>query len=137
MFSLSGVLVWVGSLALVATVASLATNEMRGEIGVIRSLGGSRGFVRKMVATQSALTTSVAGLMAILAVWIAFNSPVVYDSVILAFKMPYVPPSPSLTGLYVAMAVLIVMVTAGIGALLAARISGRMEAYEAIRKGAR
>ena len=136
-FSLSGVLVWVGSLALVATVASLATNEMRGEIGVIRSLGGSRRFVRKMVATQSALTTSVAGLMAILAVWIAFNSPVVYDSVILAFKMPYVPPSPSLTGLYVAMAVLIVMVTAGIGALLAARISGRMEAYEAIRKGAR
>src|SRR5437667_4344902 len=99
-FSLSGVLVWVGSLALIATVASLATNEMRGEIGVIRSLGGSRGFVRKMVATQSALTTSVAGLMAILAVWIAFNSPVVYDSIILAFKIPYVPPSPSLTGPY-------------------------------------
>jgi len=136
-FSLSGVLVWVGSLALIATVASLATNEMRGEIGVIRSLGASRSFVRKMVATQSVLTTSVAGLVAILAVWIAFNSPVVYDSVILALKMPYVPPSPSLTGLYVATAVLIVMVTAGIGAFLAARISGRMEAYEAIRKGAR
>src|SRR2546422_4069366 len=136
-FSCSGVLVWVGSLALIATVASLATNEMRREIGVIRSLGGSRRFVRKMIATQSVLTTSVAGLTAILAVWIAFTSPVVYDSVILTFKMPYVPPSPSLSGLYVAMAVLIVMVTAGIGALLAARISGRMEAYEAIRKGAR
>jgi len=76
-------------------------------------------------------------LTAILAVWIAFTSPVVYDSVILTFKMPYVPPSPSLTGLYVAASVLIVMVTAGIGALLAARISGRMEAYDAIKKGAR
>ena len=136
-FSFSGALVWVGSLALVATVASLATNERRGEIGVIRSLGGSRSFIQKMIATQSMLTTSVAGLMAILAVWIAFTSPVVYDSVILAFKTPYVPPSPSLTGLYVAIAVLTVMVTSGVGALFAARISGRMDAYEAIRKGAR
>jgi putative ABC transport system permease protein len=136
-FSFSGALVWVGSLALVATVAALATNERRGEIGVIRTLGGSRGFIRRMVATQSMLTTSVAGLIAILAVWIAFDSPVVYDSVILAFKMPYVPPSPSLTVLYVATGVLIVLVTAGVSALLSAGISARMDTYEAIRQGAR
>src|SRR5438445_6110288 len=69
-FSLSGVLVWVGSLALIATVASLATNEMRGEIGMVRSLGPSRKVVRKMVAPQSPLTTSVAALIPIMAVWI-------------------------------------------------------------------
>ncbi len=136
-FSFSGALVWVGSLALIATVAALATNERRGEIGVIRTLGGSRGFIRRMIATQSMITTSVAGLIAILAVWIAFDSPVVYDSVILAFKMPYVPPSPSLTVLYIGIGVLIVLVTAGVSALLSAGISARMDTYEAIRQGAR
>ena len=52
-FTFSGGLVWVGSLALVATVASLATNERRGEIGVIRTLGASKGFVRRLVASQT------------------------------------------------------------------------------------
>ena len=136
-FSLSGGLVWAGSLALVATVSSLATNERRGEIGVIRTLGGSQGFIRRMIAAQSMLTSSVAGLIGILAVWIAFSSPVVYDAIMLAFKMPYVPPPLIQTGFYVAIAVAIVIVTSGTGALLAARISGRMDAYEAIRKGAR
>ncbi len=136
-FSISGTLVWAGSLALVATLASLATNERRGEIGVMRTLGGSQGFVRKMIATQSMLTTSVAGLIAIVAVWIAFNSPIVYDSVMLAFRIPYVPPSAGLTATYVVFAAVIVLVTSGVGALLAARISGRMDAYEAVRKGAR
>ena len=136
-FSISGTLVWAGSLTLVATLASLATSERKGEIGVMRTLGGSRSFVRKMVATQSMLTTSVAGLVAIIAVWIAFNSPIVYDGLMLAFKIPYVPPSASLTGLYVLVAAGIVLVTSGVGALLAARVSGRMDAYEAIRKGSR
>jgi putative ABC transport system permease protein len=136
-FTFSGGLVWVGSLALVATVASLATNERRGEIGVIRTLGASRGFVRRLVASQTMLTTSLAGLIGILAVWVSFNSPVVYDSVILAFRMPYVPPSPSAAASYVALAAVVVVVTSGVGALLASRVSGRVEAYDAIRQGAR
>jgi ABC-type antimicrobial peptide transport system permease subunit len=136
-FSVSGTLVWAGSLTLVATLASLATSERRGEIGVMRTLGGSRSFIRKMVATQSMLTTSIAGLVAIIAVWIAFNSPIVYDAVMLAFKIPYVPLSASLTLLYLTVAAGIVLVTSGVGALLAARVSGRMDAYEAIRKGSR
>jgi putative ABC transport system permease protein len=136
-FSVSGTLVWAGSLTLVATLTSLATSERRGEIGVMRTLGGSRSFVRKMVATQSMLTTSVAGLVAIIAVWIGFNSPIVYDGVMLAFRIPYVPPSASLTLLYVLVATAIVLATSGVGALFAARISGRMDAYESIRKGSR
>jgi len=136
-FSVSGTLVWAGSLTLVATLASLATSERKSEIGVLRTLGGSRSFIRKMVATQTMLTTSVAGLVAIIAVWIAFNSPIVYDAVMLAFRIPYVPPSASLTLLYVLVAAAIVLVTSGVGALLAARVSGRMDAYEAIRKGSR
>ncbi|MDA4125916.1 MAG: ABC transporter permease [Thaumarchaeota archaeon] len=136
-FSVSGTLVWVGSLTLVATLASLATSERKGEIGVMRTLGGSRSFIRKMVATQTMLTTSIAGLVAIIAVWIAFNSPIVYDAIMLAFKIPYIPPSASLTLSYVLVAAAIVLVTSGVGALLAARVSGQMDAYEAIRKGSR
>jgi putative ABC transport system permease protein len=136
-FSASGTLVWVGSLTLVATLASLATSERKGEIGVMRTLGGSRSFVRKMVATQTMLTTSVAGLVAIIAVWIAFDSPIVYDGVMLAFKIPYVPPSVSLTLLYVLISAAIVLTTSGVGAVLASSVSGRMDAYEAIRKGSR
>ena len=136
-FSLSGGLVWAGSLALVATVSSMATNERRAELGVIRTLGGSQKFVRRMIAAQTMLTSSVAGLISILAVWVSFNSPVVYDSIILNFKIPYVPPSPQLAGLYVLAAVAIVLATSGVGSLFAARVSGKMEAYEAIRQGAR
>jgi putative ABC transport system permease protein len=136
-FSFSGAVVWIGSLALVATVASLATNERRGEIGVLRTLGASQGFVRKLIATQSILTTMAAGLIGILAVWVSFTSPVIYDAIIFAFKMPYVPPAPGMSGLYVALAVAIVLVTSVVGALIAVRVSGRMEAYEAIRQGAR
>ncbi|HYR04069.1 MAG TPA: FtsX-like permease family protein [Nitrososphaerales archaeon] len=136
-FTFSGGLVWVGSLALVATVASLATNERKGEIGVMRTLGASKGFVRRLVASQTMLTTSLAGLIGILAVWVSFNSPVVYDSVILAFRMPYVPPSPSVAASFVALAAVVVVVTSGVGALLASRVSGRVEAYDAVRQGAR
>ncbi len=136
-FSVSGTLVWAGSLTLVATLASLSTSERKGEIGVLRTLGGSRSFIRKMVATQTMLTTSIAGLVAIIAVWIAFNSPIVYDAIMLAFKIPYVPPSASLTLIYVLVAAAIVLATSGVGALLAARVSGQMDAYEAIRKGSR
>jgi hypothetical protein len=83
------------------------------------------------------LTTSIAGLIGILAVWVSFNSPVVYDSVILAFRMPYVPPSPAVAASFVALASVVVVVTSGVGALLASRVSGRVEAYDAVRQGAR
>jgi hypothetical protein len=51
--------------------------------------------------------------------------------------MPYVPPSPSVAASYVALAAVVVVVTSGVGALLASRVSGRVEAYDAVRQGAR
>jgi putative ABC transport system permease protein len=136
-FSLSGALVWAGSLALVATVSSMGVNERRGEIGVIRTLGGSRVFVRRLVAGQMILTSSISGLVAILAVWVSFNSPVVYDAIIISFRIPYVPPAPSLTAFFVVLSALLVLAASAVGALFAARTSGRLDTYEAIRQGAR
>jgi ABC-type antimicrobial peptide transport system permease subunit len=60
-----------------------------------------------------------------------------YDSLLLTFRMPYVVPAASLMGVYVGLAGLIVMATAGIAAILTLRVSSRVDAYEAIRKGAR
>ena len=133
LFSISGAIVWGGSLLLAATIASLSLNERGSEMGLIRALGGSRRFMQKLAATQTILTTTIAGLIAVLFVWITFSSPVMYDSIIITFKLPYVVPSVGDMARYVALAVLIVLATAGAAAMLPTSLVARTDPYEALR----
>src|SRR5439155_14639475 len=112
-------------------------NERRSEMGLIRALGGSRRFMQKLAATQIILTTTIAGLIAVLFVWITFSSPVMYDSIISTFKIPYVVPSVVEMGKYVLFAVLIVLVTAGVAAMLPTTLVGKTDPYENMRSSRR
>lgn len=134
-FSYAGGLVWVGSVLLVSTVTTMAVNERRTEIGLIRAVGGTRGFIRRMVTAQTLLLASVAGLIGIIGGYAYFYTS--YASVELATGIPFVfPPLGELAGL-MSLAFLLAVLTGGVASLWPTRIANRLEPYEAIRRSIR
>ena len=134
-FSYAGGLVWVGSVLLVSTVTTLAVNERRTEIGLIRAVGGTRGFIRRMITAQTLLLASVAGLIGIIGGYVYFATS--YDSIQLATGIPFIlPPLGELAGL-VSLAFLFAVLTGGVASLWPTKMANRLEPYEAIRRGTR
>lgn len=134
-FSYAGGLVWVGSVLLVSTVTTLAVNERRTEIGLIRAVGGTRRFISRMITAQALLLATVAGLIGIIGGYIYFSTS--YNAIQLATGIPYIlPPLGELAGL-VALAFLLAVVTGGVASLWPTKIANRLEPYEAIRRGTR
>jgi putative ABC transport system permease protein len=134
-FSYASGLVWVASVLLVSTVTTLAVNERRTEIGLIRAVGGTRSFIRKMVTAQTLLFASVAGVIGVIGGYIYLATS--YDSVELATGIPFVlPPPTELAGL-VLLAIFLSLVTGGVASLWPTQIAGRLEPYEAIRRTVR
>ncbi len=134
-FSYAGGLVWVGSVLLVSTVTTLAVNERRTEIGLIRAVGGTRGFIRRMIAAQTLVLASVAGLIGVIGGYVYFYTS--SDSIQLATGIPYVlPPLGELAGL-VSFAFLFAVLTGGVASLWPTKIANRLEPYEAIRRATR
>ncbi|MBI3023834.1 MAG: FtsX-like permease family protein, partial [Thaumarchaeota archaeon] len=122
-FSYAGGLVWVGSVLLVSTVTTLAVNERRTEIGLIRAVGGTRGFIRRMVTAQTLLLASVAGLIGIIGGYAYFYTS--YVSIELATGIPFVfPPLGELAGL-MSIALLLAVLTGGVASLWPTRIANR------------
>ncbi len=89
---------WALSLVLIALVFSLAANERRREIGVLRALGAPRGFIFQALLTEAAALALGGGLagiaLAALAIYLFRNLLVV------SLGVPFLLPSlPALLGL--------------------------------------
>jgi putative ABC transport system permease protein len=134
-FSISGVLVWGGAVLLVSATTSLAINERKGEFGLIRALGATKNFIRRLVTTQTIIVTGVAGSMGVLGALVLFYS--FYARIITTLGVPYAtPPTAQLSGL-ILLAVFVSVFTGVFAALWPARIASGMEPYDALRRGAR
>ncbi len=85
---------WVMSMALIGLVFSMAANERRRELGVLRALGATRGVVFESLVTEAGLLALGGG-----AVGIAVTILAVYlfrQAIIVSMGVPFLLPSPGL-----------------------------------------
>ncbi len=133
--SISGSLVWVASVLLVSAVTSATTNERSREFGLIRVLGANRSFIGKLVATQTILITTIAGMIGIACAWILFNA--FYVEIISTLGIPYqIPPFKELLSL-VAVAIVSAVAIGVLAAIWPALRASRLDPYDVARRASR
>lgn len=125
-------LVWALSLALLSLVFSVAANERRREIGVLRALGSTRNFVFLSLLTEAALLALVGGVLGI-----SLSGAAVYlfrGLLMASFGIPLIfPPVPELAA-FVAAGFLLALGTAALAALFPALRVSRQDPATAMRE---
>lgn len=133
--SVSGSLVWIASVLLVSAVTSATTNERSREFGLIRALGANRSFIGKLVATQTVMITTAAGVIGIAFAWILFNA--FYVTIISTLGIPHqVPPVNELFSL-VAVAITSAVAIGVLAAIWPAVRASRLDPYDVARRASR
>ena len=106
---------WVLSVALIGLIFSMAANERRRELGVLRALGATRRFVLQSLLAEAALLGlggGVAGIALAILVLYLFGTPIVSS-----LKVPFLFPSPLTLGALVAGGVALVLISVVLAAL--------------------
>ena len=134
-FSSSSALIWGASVLLVSAFTSAATNERRGEFGLVRAVGGTRFFIWRLVAVQTVVMTVVAGAIGIAGATLLLGA--LQGTIISNLQIPQqtLPLAEYLQLVVLAMGIAAAVGVAG-GVVPAFRAS-RVEPYETIRQGAR
>jgi putative ABC transport system permease protein len=115
---------WAVSVLLIGLVFSMATNERRREIGVLRALGATRGFVFRSVLGEAALLALGGGLVggALAALAVSLFRNLLVTSLGIPFLLPSLPG-------------LLVLVTGGLAvALLSVALAALIPAYRISRQ---
>lgn len=126
------VIVWAVAMGLIGLVFSMAANERRREMAVLRALGGTRNFIFRSVLSEAillALSGAVAGIA------VAASSLYLFKDLIAgSLKMPFLFPSiPSFIVLFSAI-VALAIVTVTLSALIPALRLSRQELAIAMRE---
>jgi putative ABC transport system permease protein len=114
---------WALSVALISLVFSMAANERRRELGVLRALGATRQIVIRSLLTEAAVLAATGGLIGVLAaaVVIYLSRRLIVDAIGIPFLFPDAP-------------VLLLQVAAGLGlALLSVTVAAFIPAYRISR----
>jgi putative ABC transport system permease protein len=131
-FALSGI-IWIMALLMIGAVFSMIVNERQREIGLLRAMGATKGFVFKQIVLEATLLTTAGGILGVICggvIILAFK-----NLIVASLKIPYLWPAASYIS-YVAVFCFTLAVLMGIvAALYPATISSKMEPYSAIRKG--
>jgi putative ABC transport system permease protein len=126
------VITWFLSIALIGLVFSMASNERRRELGVLRSLGATRDFVMQELLTEAAVLAMIGGGIGVLlatAVTFLFRS-FIFQSM----GVPFVFPSlPTLAGQIIG-GLLLAVISVGLAALLPAYRISRQDPAIAMRE---
>jgi putative ABC transport system permease protein len=126
------VIVWAVAMVLIGIVFSMAANERRREMAVLRSLGATRSFIFRSVLAE-AILLALGG--AIVGITVAASSLyLLKDMIAGSLKMPFLFPSiPSFIGLFSA-GVAVAIVTVSLAALIPALRLSRQELAVAMRE---
>ncbi len=126
------VVVWAIAMLLIGLIFSMAANERRREMSVLRAVGATRGFIFRSVLTEAALLAlggSVAGIAVA-----AMGIYMFRDFLAQSLKMPFLFPSvPSFIGLF-GVGVALAIVTVTLAALLPAYRISKQELAIAMRE---
>ncbi len=123
----------VVSVPLVAVISTMAAGERRREIGLLRAMGATRGFIFRIIFSEGVLLAAVGGLIGIggSAVILYSFERLITASLAVPFLWPPLPETLSYVGLTLALAA----AAGGLSCLYPAYTSSRLEPYEAIRRG--
>jgi putative ABC transport system permease protein len=125
--------VWLFAVSGISLISSMTVNERKRELGIIRAMGASTGFVLGLFAREAAFIGLVGGVLGSClggAVVIGFRK-----AVTASLKLPFIWPGDLLV---VGLALGVVLLSAAVGAMgatLSTRKSVGMEPYELIRVG--
>jgi putative ABC transport system permease protein len=125
--------VWLLAVITISLIFSMTASEGKRELGILRALGATRGFVLGLFTREAALLGLAGGVLGTVmgaAVIIAFK-----NAVISALKLPFVWPG---DGFVLAMVLVTLAVSTGVGATGAAvsiKRGADIEPYELIRVG--
>jgi len=134
---LTGVLAVMGitlalSIALIALVFTMAANERRRELGVLRAMGATRAFVFKSLLTEAGLLALGGGLAGIALTIVStylFRNLIVYR-----FNLPFLMPSPFALLAQVAGGLAVALSSVTVAAMLPAYRISRQDPANAMRE---
>lgn len=132
LFTIGGI-VWVMALLLIAVVFSMIVNERQREIGLLRAMGATKGYMFRLLITEACILTTAGGVAGV-----TLGAVIVYsfkNLIVKELNVPYLWPSASFTVALMAGCVVVSLITGVLAALYPASLSARMEPYSAIRKG--
>jgi putative ABC transport system permease protein len=124
--------IWALAAIMMGVNFSMATNERRREMAVLRAVGATPGFIFRLVLTEAGILAAGGALIGIAAA--AASIFTMKDAIATSMKMPFLFPSlPSFAGLLGA-GVALAVVTVGLAALVPAYRISRQELAIAIRE---
>jgi putative ABC transport system permease protein len=122
---------WVMAILLIGLIFSMAANERRRHLGILRALGATRGVVFRTLVLEAALLAAVGALTG--AALSSFAVFLFRSLIINTMGVPFfIPAFPSLVA-YIAGGALLVMVFVSLAAMLPAYRISRMEPASAVR----
>ncbi|MDD4858581.1 MAG: ABC transporter permease [Dehalococcoidales bacterium] len=123
---------WILSMVLIGLIFSMAANERRREMAVLRALGATRYFIFRSVLTEAGIIAIIAGILGI-----AVSSMLVYtfkDYVAGSLRMPFLFPSLSSFMGMALIGVALSLATMGLATFLPALRISRQEPAVAMRE---
>jgi putative ABC transport system permease protein len=126
------IIVWIIAMIMIGLIFSMAANERRREIAVLKAIGASRGFIFRSVLAEAILIALTGSIMGIAAA--ALGIFLFKDWLAESLKMPFLFPSiPSFIGLF-GIGVAVAIITVALAALIPAFRMSRQELAIAMRE---
>ena len=124
-------LAWLLAVIVIALLFAVTMNERKGEIGVLRAVGASRGKILALALTEALLVSFYGAALGTClgAAAVAVVSPMVAD----ALKLPFLVPSWTALVLLGVASVAVSVLTGVMSALFSARGASRADIYDALR----
>lgn len=132
-FIVLDIIVWVMSLLTIAAIFSMIVNERQREIGLLRAMGGNRGYIFKLMLLEAVMLTAVGGLAGVV---VGGAALFIFKAVITSsLGIPYLWPPIWYFASLVLGTLLLSVATGAVASLYPAFSSSRLEPYAAIRQG--
>jgi putative ABC transport system permease protein len=122
---------WVMAILLIGLIFSMAANERRRQLGILRALGAARSVVFRALVLEAAMLAGIGALSG--AILSAFSVFLFRSLIINTMGVPFfIPAFPSLAA-YIAGGALLVVIAVSLAAMLPAYRISRMEPASAVR----
>lgn len=132
-FIVLDIIVWVMSLLTIAAIFSMIVNERQREIGLLRAMGGNRGYIFRLMTTEAVLLTAAGGAAGVV---VGGAGLFVFRTVITSsLGIPYLWPPVWFFTILVLGTLLLAVLSGVVASLYPALTSSRLEPYAAIRQG--
>ncbi len=121
------------SIPLLAFISVMVAHEQRKEIAILRALGASKGFIIRLMLTESfslAIIGAIVGIGASVFILVLFQ-----DYIAISLKIPFVIPTLAALAKDGGTAILLCAGIGGISSIYPAILVNRSDPYETIRKG--